>query len=192
MKKILFTIAVMAALSFPLVAQPDNTVSEYVAFVTASIPGSELPAVISNGVNTRFDKDNPLTWTKFPHKLKEFGWVYEVGESAQVPAKFEVNMKVTSGGYLHGVYDDKGDLVETRERSRNIPVPNYIMKAFVEGPYKDWRIVGNKEVINYFQSKERPGAEQHFRLNIEKDNERRKLAYSYEVSTGKLEARLLK
>jgi hypothetical protein len=192
MKKIFFAIALMAALNIPILAQADLTVSEYVGIVTASIPGSELPAVITNGVNTRFDKDNPLTWTKFPHKMKEFGWVYEIGESEKVPAKFEVNMKITSGGYLTGVYDEKGDLVETREKSRNIPVPNYIMKAFIEGPYKDWKIVGNKEVINYFQTRERPGAEQHFKLNIEKNNERKKLAYDYSVSTGKLEARLIR
>ena len=194
MKKMLFVLIILASFASLVIAQSDQyaTQSEYVAVVTSRIPGDVLPPAISNGVNTRFDKNNPLTWSKLPYKLQEFGWVYEVGAPENKLSRYEVSMTTSAKGYITGLYNADGELVETRERSKNIPVPRYIMEALFESPYKDWKVVGNKEVINFYQNKDNPNAEQNFRLNIEKDNVRKKLAFKYEASTGKLQAYLIK
>ena len=195
MKKIIFAILIISAFGLQSFAQADQSSypSEKVAMVAAKIAGDVLPSSVTIAVNTRFDKDNPLTWSKFPYTLKEFGWVYEVGDSDQKLSFYEVNMKTSSKGFLTARYNENGDLIETRERSKNIPVPQYILKALYEGEYKDWRIVGNKEVVNFYQNRgDHSVAEQNFRLNLEKDNVKRKIAFNYEASTGKLEARLIR
>lgn len=195
MKKIIFAILILAAYGLPTIAQDFQAsyASENVAIVTAKIAGDILPSSVSEAVNTRFDKENPLTWSKFPYTLKEFGWVYEVGDSEKELSFYEVSIKTSSNGFLKGKYNVDGDLIETRERSKNIPVPQYILKEIYEGEYKDWKIVGNKEVVNFYQGRGvHPVAEQNFRLNLEKDNVKRKLAFNYEANTGKLEVRLIK
>ncbi len=101
-------------------------------------------------------------------------------------------MRTSNNGYLTGLYNVDGELIQTRERSKNIAIPQYILAAFAECEYKDWKIVGNKEVVNFFQGKNNSVARQSFTLNIEKDKERKKLAYNYEAGSGKLQAQLIK
>ena len=181
-------------MNFPMIAQSDSyyVKGEKVPIVIAEISKDQLPSAILMAGDVRFDKDNPLTWSKFPHTLKEYGWVYEVGTTDNMPSHYEVTMRTTGGGYMLGYYSVDGYLTETREISKNTTVPRYILEALFESPYKDWKIVGNKEIINFYQSKDNTIAEQNFRLSVEKDKERKKLAFSYDVSTGKLEARLIR
>lgn len=193
MKKILLSLIVLAAINFSVVAQSNfYPTGEYVAVVTADIPVASLPALISKTVNVRFDKDNPLTWSKLPYKLNDFGWVYEVGTPEERLARYEVSMKTTRGGFFKGFYNEEGELVETIERSKDITVPRYIMEALLSGPYKDWTVVGNKEVVNFFQNSDNPKAVQKVKLVIEKDKVKRTLAFNYEAGSGELQARLIK
>lgn len=193
MKKIYFVLILLAAFSFPILAQPgeDALTSEAVPIVTAKIPVGGVSSAVTTAINNRFDKDNPLTWSKLPYKFKDFGWVYEVGNPEKKLTHYEVTMK-TSDGFLWGSYNADGELTKTREISENIAVPLYILNSIYTGPYKDWKIVGNKEVINFFQSKDHPYAEQNFKVNIEKDNVIKKLDFKYEANSGKLQARLIR
>jgi hypothetical protein len=194
MKKIYFVLMLAIVVSFSVKAQPneDALMSEYVPVVASKIQASNIPASISKDVNTLFDKDNPLTWSKFPYKFKDFGWVYEVGNPEKKLSRYEVSIKTSRGGFLWGRYNADGDLVETKEISENIAVPKYILDALYTGPYKDWKIVGNKEVVNFYQNKDNPTAEQNFKLNIEKGNMKKKLAFQYEANSGKIQARLIR
>lgn len=190
----LFALIALAAINFSVIAQSSQYSSsgDYVAVVAASIPGDELPPQISHSVNLRFDKNNPLTWSKFPYKINDFGWVYEVGPQEDKLSRYEVTMRTSSGGYFYGYYNAEGDLVETMERSKDIPVPRYIMVALYETPYRDWKIVGNREVVNFYQNTSDPVAEQHFKLIVEKDNKRKRLAFNYDVNTGNLQAMVIR
>jgi hypothetical protein len=193
MKKIYFVLILLTAFSFSILAQPgeDALMSEPVPVVAAKIPVGSVPSAIKKDINNHFNKDNPMTWSKLPYKFKDFGWVYEVGRPEKNLTHYEVTLK-TSDGFLWGSYNEDGDLVKTREISKNIAVPTYILKEIYTGPYKDWKIVGNKEVVNFYENKDRPYAEQNFRINVEKDNIIKKLAFTYEANSGKLQARLIK
>lgn len=181
------------AFSFSILAQSsvDPLMSEAVPVVTARIPVGSVPAAVTKDINIHFDKDNPMTWSRLPYEFKDFGWVYEVGRPERKLTHYEITMK-TSDGLLWGKYDADGDLVKTREISKNIAIPNYILAEIYKGSYKDWKIVGNKEVVNFYKSKDHPYAEQNFRINIEKDNVIKKLAFSYEANSGKIQARLIR
>ena len=193
MKKMFLIPIVMAAFVLSVNAQydPDNYPSEEVTLGSAKISKGDLPSGVVKAVNTKFDKNNPSTWSKLPHTLKDYGWVYDFGGETKL-SHYKVQMKTTSGDLLRGVYDTEGNLVESREISKNIRVPRYIMVALFEGPYKDWKIVGNREVVNFYNGKDNSLARQNFKLKLQKDKETAKLAFDYEASTGKLEARVIK
>ena len=190
MKKLVFVLIFLGAYLLPTIAQygSDGMINEKVSIVTARITKDKIPAAIIKTANMNFDKDNPFTWSKFPRELKEFGWVYEVGSNPDHPLSgFKVTMKTTSGRDLQANYDVNGKLTESRERSTNIPVPLYILSDLAGSEYKDWTIIGNKEVIQFYSTGDKPTADQYFRLILQKGSEKRKLAYRYEANTGKFQ-----
>ena len=193
MRKIFLIPAVLAAFVLPTAAQTGQSSypDELVQIGAATIKTGEIPSSVVKAVNTRFDKDNPATWSKFPHSLKEYGWLYEFGNSETPLSNYEVTMK-TSNGLLKGVYNTAGELTQTSETSKNIQVPQYIMKALFESQYKDWKVVGNKEVVNFFNEKDHSIATQSFKLKVENGKETKRLAFDYDVNTGKLEARVIR
>jgi len=187
MKKLVTTLATLAAFTLPMIAQsdPHYTLSEKIPVVTASIPTTEVPASVITAINTKFDKDNPLTWSSFPYQLKEYGWVYEVGSSVEPLTNYEVTMRTTEGNTMSGIYDSQGDLIETREVSRNIALPRYVREELVSGEFKDWKVVGTRELVQFYKDIEGPRADQVFKLTVEKEKEKRKLTFKYEASTDK-------
>ncbi len=158
----------------------DFNINDREPIVTAVIPKDQVPAAVLNAVNVQFNKDNPLTWSKFPYALKEYGWVYDVGQGNLDLDRYEVNMKTNSGNDLWAIYTNKGELVETREMSTNIIVPANIMEAFLKSKYKDWTIVGNKEIIKFYHDHNNSSVEQHMRLTVEKDGVKRSISFNWQ------------
>jgi len=105
---------------------------------------------------------------KVPYALKEYGWVYDVGASNIKLDRYEVTIKNKEGNDLWAVYTAKGELVESREASVNVPVPANIMQELLKSQYKDWKIVGDKEIIRFYHDHNNSSVEQHFRLTVEK------------------------
>lgn len=187
MKKLFLTSAVLMAFVLPMLAQIDHDYNpnDRVPIANTILSKDQIPAAVLKAVNTQFDKSNPLTWSKFPYALKEYGWVYDVGASDIQLNRFEVTMKTDKGNDLWAVYDSDGGLVETREMSTNIPVPRYVQEELAASQYKDWTIVGNKEIIRYYHDHNKTSAEQHFRVTVEKDKAKRSLSFNYQTGTGK-------
>jgi hypothetical protein len=148
--------------------------------ITAVISKDQVPAAVVNAVNVQFNKDNPLTWSKFPYALKEYGWVYDVGQGNLNLDHFEVTMKTTSGSDLWAVYTSKGELVESREMSTNMKIPTAVMDEFSKSKYKDWTITGNKEIIRCYHDHNNSSVEQHIRLTVEKDGVKRSISFNWQ------------
>jgi hypothetical protein len=193
MKKMLLSLIALLA-CVPIITSQEYGVisSEKVTLFTAEIPTDEIPLSVKKAVSVRFNKDDPRTWSRFPFTFREYGCVYEAGADGEMPMQYEVRMKTTKGDYMWGTYAADGDLIQTREKSRNIAIPHYILEALAKSDYRDWKIVGNKEIINVYKSSGNLLAKQNMKLNLGKDSERKKIAFSYEASTGKLEARLIR
>ena len=75
--------------------------------------------------------------------------------------RYEVTFKNEKGNDLQAIYAANGDLIESREMSENVPVPQYIIAELSKSKYKDWKIVGNKEIINYYHDHNNSSVEQH-------------------------------
>jgi len=187
MKKILLFVSVWGVFILPLIAQVDHDYNpnDRVPIVNLTITKEQVPDAVIKAVNTRFDKNDPLTWSKFPFALKEYGWVYDIG-AAEIPLnRYEVTLKTKEGNDLWAVYSADGQLIETNEISKNTSVPRSIMDALSRSQYKDWKIVGNKEIIRYYHDHDEASVEQHFRLTVEKDNVRRSISFNYNSKKDK-------
>jgi hypothetical protein len=182
MKKLLVSVLTLTGFLFPLLAQVDHDYNpnDRVPVVNQRITKEQVPAAVLKAVNTQFDKANPVTWSKFPFALKEYGWVYDVGASDLALNHFEVTMTTPTGGDLWAVYSDKGDLIETREVNKNVPLPRYAQEELAKSQYKDWKVVGDKEIIRYFHDHESKSAEQHLRVTVEKDGVKRSISFNYQ------------
>ena len=94
-------------------------------------------------------------------------------------------MKTNTGDDLWAVYTANGELVETREVSKNTAIPPSIMTALSNSQYKDWAIVGDKEIIKFYHDHDQSSVEQHFRLTVEKNNVKRSISFNNQAKTNK-------
>jgi hypothetical protein len=185
MKKLLFTISAFMVFVFPLLAQVDHDYNpnDLVPVVNFNLTKDQIPPAIIKAVNTDFAVNNQATWAKFPFALQEYGWVYDKGAADLNLNQYEVTMKTNNGNELFAVYSADGKLLESRELSRNVPVPSYIMTELAKSQYKDWTIVGDKEIIKYFH--DRNNVEQHFRVTVEKGNVKKSVSFNYKGTGNK-------
>jgi hypothetical protein len=184
MKKLLITCFTLAAFVIPSIAQVDHdfNVEDREPAVSNHISKDQVPAAVVKAVNVEFDKNNPQTWSKFPFALKEYGWVYDVASENLQLDRYEVTMKTPTGADLWAVYTNKGELVETREMSKNTVIPQAIMAEFNNSQYKDWTIVGNREIIRFYHDHvlNKSNVEQHFRITVEKDGVKRSISFNWQ------------
>jgi hypothetical protein len=182
MKKTLFALTLMVAFSLNSIAQVDHdfNLNDRIPVLNTTISKDQVPAAVLQAVNSHFDQNNPVTWSKFPYALKEYGWVYDVGSSEIPLDRFEVTMKTTEGRDLWAVYNAKGELIESREVARDLAIPQSVQQALSKSQYKDWTVVGNKEIIKYYHDHDIKTAEQHFRVTVEKDNVKRSISFNFQ------------
>jgi hypothetical protein len=182
MKKFLVSFLVFSGLIFPLLAQIDHdyNANDRVPVVNATITKEQVPAAVIKAAQTAFDLSNSATWSKFPYALKEYGWVYDVGASDLALDHYEVTMKNKQGRDLSAIYSDKGELIESRELSSNVAMPANIQEALSKSQYKDWKVVGDKELIRYYHDGDMKKVEQHFRLSVEKDGVKRSISFNFQ------------
>jgi hypothetical protein len=186
MKKLLTICLALLGFVLPTLAQVtpvahDFNPNDREPVINATIAKDQVPAAVLKAVNTQFSKDNPLTWSKFPYALKEYGWVYDVGAANIKLDHFQVTMKTSTGNELDAIYTTNGDLVQTREMSTNVPIPPDVMTELQKSQYKDWTVVGNKEIINYYHDyNNKNSVEQHFRITVEKDKVKRSISFNWQ------------
>jgi hypothetical protein len=181
MKKVTITLLAFVVFVFPSIAQVshDFDPNEKEPIVKATIPKDQVPEPVLKAVNTQFDKSNPQTWSKFPYALKEYGWVYNVNSADNNLDHYLVTMKSKKGNDFEAVYNADGALIQTREMSINVQVPKEVQTELAKSQYKDWNIVGTKEIINYYRDRNNANVERHFRITVEKGKVKRSLSFDW-------------
>jgi hypothetical protein len=184
MKKLLISSLAVISFVIPSLAQVDHDYNsnDVTPVISGTLKVEQVPAAIVKAVKTQFDMSNPVTWSKFPYALKEYAFVYDKGASGVHPDRYEVSMIVKSGNALSAVYSAAGDLIETREVLQNALVPQSVKDALSKSKYKDWAIVGDKEIIQFYHDHDKNNVEQHFRLTVEKDKVRRSISFNFQAS----------
>ena len=184
MKKLFILIMVLSGITFPLMAQMGEDFNSYdqVPVVTATILKDQIPAAALKVAQNQFDLSKPSTWSKFPPALKEYGWVYDVGSSSSDMQldKYELRLINKAGQDLSAVYTADGELVESREAAKNVPMPRNIQVALAQSEYKDWSVIGDKAIIKYYHDQDAANVEEHFRLTVEKDNVKKNISFNFQ------------
>ncbi len=182
MKKLLISILAFSAFIFPLLGQVDHdyNINDRVPIVNTTITKDQVPAAVLKAAQTQFDLSNPVTWSKFPYALKEYGWVYDVGASDIKLDRYEVTLKNKEGHDLWAIYAANGDLIESRETANNVAMPINIQLALSKSQYKDWKVVGDKEIIKFYRDHNNSNVEEHFRLTVEKEKVKRSISFNFQ------------
>ncbi len=185
MKKLLFVWLALTSFVLPSFAQvAGNTNVPYEVVVPDKgfvLKKNQVPLSVQKARNIDFKVDEPITWTKFPYTLKDYGWVYD--ESGVKADYYHVSMKAGKDKKIYAVYSAKGDLIATKEETTNAKLPPYVFESLSNSKYKDWTVVGNKEVIQFFNKKKR--VKQFIRLTITKDNVIKHINFNYEGKVDK-------
>jgi hypothetical protein len=150
--------------------------------VLTKLTKDQIPEAVLKAVNVQFSRDKPETWSRFPYALKEYGWVYDVGAENINLDRYEVTMKKDKGDELMAIYSNKGELIETNEYAKNIPIPPSVMDEFKKCKYADWNIIGNREIIRFYHDHDNSSVEQHFRITVEKNGVKRSISFNWQGS----------
>jgi hypothetical protein len=65
------------------------------------------------------------------------------------------------------------------------PIPQSVKESLANSQYKDWTVVGNKEVIRYYHDNDISSVEQHYRITVEKDKVKRSISFNYQNKNTK-------
>jgi len=179
MKKLIVSLIAVAGFIIPLRAQVDHDQNDNETFPKESLilKKDQIPANIVNAVNTDFSNGEAFRWGKFPFMLEKYGFVIAKGKENQKPDYYEVNIKTKDGSDIYAVYSSDGTIIQSRTIRKNAALPLTVTQALAKSQYKDWTIVGDKELIKYYNSKS--DVEEHFRVTLEKNNVKKSVSLNY-------------
>lgn len=179
MKKLIVSLITIAGFIIPLRAQVDHDQTGNETFPVESLilKKDQIPANIVNAVNTDFANGEAFRWGKFPFVLEKYGFVIAKGKENQKPDYYEVNIKTKDGSDIYAVYSSDGTIIQSRTIRKNAVLPLGVTQALAKSQYKDWTIVGDKELIKYYNSKKE--VEEHYRVTLEKNNVKKTVSLNF-------------
>ena len=59
-------------------------------------------------------------------------------------------------------------------------MPVNIRLALSKSQYKDWKVVGDKEIIKFYRDHNNSNVEEHFRLTVEKEKVKRSISFNFQ------------
>jgi hypothetical protein len=185
MKK--FIVSGLAFLGFliPTLAQVDHdyNLNEKIPVATLDLKKEQIPLAIIKSVNADFKNGQALTAGKFPFVLENYGWIINKDASDQKPDQYQVYIKAKDGSDIYAIYNPDGKTIQSRAVYKNITIPEAVKLSLAKSQYKDWTVVGDKEIIMYYGDKS--NMLEHFRLTVEKNNVKRSISFNYKEPLAK-------
>ena len=185
MKKFFFLLLASAGFTFPLFAQVDHIIDESEAMPVESLilKKDQVPPAIVNAVNSDFRNGGAFEWGKFPFVLEKYAWVVDKDAGNAKPDFYEVFIKAHDGSDIYAVYTPDGTIKESRTIRKNAALPLSVTESLAKSQYKDWTVVGDKEIIKYFNTKS--DVEEHVKVTVEKNSIKKNLSFNYKEPVGK-------
>lgn len=185
MKKLFFLFLASAGLTFPLFPQAVHEFdeSEMIPVESLILKKDQVPQAIVKAVNTDFQSGDAFRWGKFPYVLEKYGWVVAKDAGNNKPDQYEVYIKAHDGSDIYAIYLPDGTILQSRTIRKNAPLPLSVEQALAKGQYKDWKIIGDKELIKYYNNKN--DIEEHVKVTVEKNNVKKNLSFNYKEPANK-------
>ncbi|MFZ0281632.1 MAG: hypothetical protein WAL29_08280 [Bacteroidales bacterium] len=184
MKKLFFLLIASAGFTFPLFAQVDHVLdeSEAMPVETLILKKDQVPPAIINAVNSDFRNGEAFKWGKFPFTLEKYAWVVDKDAGNAKPDYYEVFIKAHDGSDIYAVYTPDGTIKQSRTIRKNAALLPSVMQSLAKSQYKDWTVVGDKEIIKYYNTKN--DIEEHVKVTVEKNNVKKNLSFNYKEPVG--------
>jgi len=185
MKKLFVSVLAFLGFLFPLLSQVDHdySITDKIPVETLTLKKEQIPPAIIKAVTSDFSTGQALTYGKFPFVLENYGWVINKDAAGEKPDHYEVLIKANDGSDVYAVYAPDGSIIQSRSLYKNITIPAEVKNSLAKGQYKDWTIVGDKEIIKFYNSKK--DVEEHFRITVEKNNVKRSISFNYKEPAPK-------
>lgn len=180
MKKLIISLFAFTGFLFPLLAQVDHelTESEEVPVESLTLKKDQVPPAIVKAVTSDFQNGQAFMYGKFPYVLEKFAWVIDQDAKELKPDLFEAYIKTSDGSRIYAIYKPDGTIVQSRTIRVNAALPRDVGEALAKSQYKDWKVVGDKEFIKYFNSKN--NIEEHVKVTVEKDNVKKNISFNFD------------
>jgi hypothetical protein len=184
MKKLIVSLLAFTGFLFPLLSQVDHDQREgdIIPVETLTLKKDQVPAPIVKAVNDNFAAAQEFKWGKFPYVLEKYGWVVAKDAANQKPDRYEVNIKTKDGSDVYAVYSPDGTIIQSRTIRKNAALPSSVTQSLAKSQYKDWTVVGDKELLKYWNS--RTDVEEHFRITVEKNNLKKTISFNYKEAAS--------
>jgi len=179
MKKLIVTLLAFTGFLFPLLAQVDHDQreNEIIPNESLTLKKEQIPTAIVKAVQQDFATGQAFTWGKFPYVLEKYGWIVAADAVNQKPDRYEVNIKAHDGSDIYAIYSPDGTIIQSRIIRKNAALPSNVIQALGKSQYKDWKVVGDKELIRYYNTKK--DVEEHYRITVEKNNVKKTISFNY-------------
>lgn len=185
MKKLVLLLLASTGFLFPLFSQVDNVIeeSEGVPLESLTLKKDQVPKAIVDAVKSDFKSDQPFTYGKFPYVLKKYAWVVDPDAKGKTPDYYEVFIKDQDGSDIWAIYNPEGKIIESKTIRKNGNLPMNIDQKLANSQYKDWKIIGDRELIKYYDNKN--NVEEHVKVTVEKNNMKKNLSFAFTEPTKK-------
>lgn len=179
MKKLILSLVCLTGSIFPLLSQVDHDQreNEEVPIESLILKKDQIPAPIVSAVARDFKEGQAFKYGKFPYVLEKYGWVVSKEGANQKPDRYEVYIKAKDGSDVYAIYNPDGTILQSKIIRKNATLPPTVLQALAKSQYNGWNIVGDKEVIKYFNSPN--NVEEHFRITVEKNNVKKTISFNF-------------
>jgi len=164
MKKLIVVIILFVALQNAWAQDSES-------LVIKKIEKRTVPAAVIASVEKQYPEGIVELWEAIPAKAFESYYVVSKTNDMSLgekPEYFQVTMKGTHSK-TYAVYDEKGNLIHSREIIKDTELPEAIRTTIVTD-YPDWKITGDKEII-----REGRVINDTYKIEITKNKEKRTL-----------------
>jgi len=170
MKRSVFLLMFFLVATFSGFAQQ---VSEEVPVETLTLKKGNLPPAVIKSAEELFKGNTQVQWGSFPYELKDYGWVVNKDYDSPID-HYEIHLKTKDGNDVYAVFESTGEMIRYRMTNKKAPLPASILSAIAKTEYKDWKLLGDSEVIKSNQKK----IVEHYAVKLEKGNQKKTLYYT--------------
>ena len=178
MKKLPFTLLLLV-LAFSIATAQDPIETESVTI--QKVKRGEVPAVVLTAFEQDFPGGKAIEYSLMPLKTYKSQWVVTPAANnddfnGMKPDYYDIYCK-GSNFVTHAIYNANGKLLKFSEKVTDAALPTSITQSISAGAYKDWVIVGDKEIVNTASKKP-----DYYRVKLEKGHHHK---YLYFDTDGK-------
>jgi hypothetical protein len=179
MKKLIISMVILAGYLFPAMAQVDHDQEDgyIVPLESLTLTKDQIPVSIVQAVKEDFKDGQAFMWGKFPYVLEKYGWIVSPEAQGQKPDFYQVKIKANDGSDIYAIYKPDGTILQSKIIRKDVMLPSSVKQALEKSQYKDWHIIGDKELIKYYNT--RTNIEEFYRITVEKGNIKKTISFNY-------------